>query len=111
MNNQPNDIHDPIKESYKTAEIYKSDGRIKRPSRFGKNLKGLRFIKAIDFKDMSEDEITERLSESWHPKNGYKFIINKTYIKRKNMMSNKIYYERYDTPHFCSPSSESYWSM
>jgi hypothetical protein len=105
------ELNDPIKESYLTAEVFKADKRIKKGSRYGKNRKGLRYINCIDFRDMSEDEITEQLSESWNPKNGYSFNIIKTYSKRKNIMSGKLYYERYDTPNYCSPSSESYWSM
>jgi hypothetical protein len=107
-------IKDPVKESMLSAEIYKKDKRITSRSnsiRWGKNKPGLRFINSIDFKDMTETEIFEQLSESWNPKNGYTFQINKTYQKRTNIMSGEMFYERYDTPHFCSPSSESYWSM
>ena len=64
-----------------------------------------------NYTDMTETEIFEQLSESWNPKNGYTFQINKTYQKRTNIMSGEMFYERYDTPHFCSPSSEGYWSM
>lgn len=110
-NNQSNTLHDPIKESMMSAEIYKKDGRVKKPGRWTKNKVGLRFIDCIDFKDMSKEDIEERLSESWNPKKGYEFVITKTYIKRKSMMSGIEYYERYDTPNFCSPSSEAYWSM
>ena len=78
---------------------------------YSKNKKGLRYINCFDFKDMSENDIIERLSESWSPKNGYKFYIFKTYVKRKSIMSGEMFYERYDTPNYCSPSSESYWSM
>ena len=113
MSNNANNIelHDPIKESYLTAEIYKEDRRIKKKLSRSKNKPGLRYINSIDFNDMSEEDIIERLSESWNPKNGYSFVINKTYIKRKNIMSNQMFYERYDTPYYCSPSSETYWSM
>ena len=94
-------MHDPIKESYLTAEIFKSDKRKKS---------GKRYINKFDFKDMSESEIIEHLSEGWSPKNGYTFKVYKTYVKRKNFMYGNIFYERYDTPHHCSASSESYWS-
>ena len=111
-NNTSNiEIHDPIKESYLTAEIYKEDRRIKKAQRMSKNMPGLRYINSIDFNDMTEEDIVERLSESWNPKNGYSFLINKTYVKRKNIMSGQMFYERYDTPYYCSPSSETYWSM
>lgn len=32
-------------------------------------------------------------------------------VKRVNMMSGKEYYESVNTPNYCSPSSEAYWSM
>ena len=105
------ELHDPDKESMSSAEVFKIDNRIKRSSQYNKNRKGLRFIDCIDFKSMTEDEIIEQLTESWNPKNGYKFKIKKTYVKRKNIMSGQMFYERYDTPYYCSPSSETYWSM
>jgi hypothetical protein len=104
-------LYDPIKENMMTAEVYKVDLRIKNKKMYSKNKKGLRYINCVDFKDMSESDIIELLSESWNPKNGYKFDIIKTYTKRKSIMSGEMFYERYDTPSYCSPSSESYWSM
>jgi len=32
-------------------------------------------------------------------------------VKRINMMSGAEYYESVNTPNYCSPSSEAYWSM
>lgn len=32
-------------------------------------------------------------------------------VYRTNLMSGKRYLEPYNTPSYCSPSSESYWSM
>jgi hypothetical protein len=32
-------------------------------------------------------------------------------VERTNLMTGKRYLERRDTPIFCSPASESYWSM
>lgn len=32
-------------------------------------------------------------------------------VAKQNMMSKKWYLERVNTPHYCSPASESYWSM
>ena len=41
------------------------------------------------------------------------FIVNyfPTYTTEKNLLTGELYQERYDTPSFCSPSSESFWSM
>lgn len=110
-NTEKLDLYDPIKESYLTAEVYKRDKRIKLNNSYTKNKEGLKYIDSIDFNDMTEQDIVERLSESWNPKNGYVFQINKTYIKRKNIMSGQMFYERYDTPYYCSPSSERYFCM
>ena len=32
-------------------------------------------------------------------------------VERTNLMSGQTFMEAEDTPYFCSPSSESYWSM
>jgi hypothetical protein len=37
-------------------------------------------------------------------------LIEKTVTKR-NLMSGEEFQERANTPHYCSPSSETYWSM
>ena len=63
-NTQQTDIFDPIKEGYLTAEIYKEDRRVKKTQRMSKNKPGLRYINSIDFNDMTEEDIVERLSES-----------------------------------------------
>lgn len=40
----------------------------------------------------------------------YKLCIEKM-VKRVNLMSGKEYYESVNTPNYCSPASEAYWSM
>jgi hypothetical protein len=37
--------------------------------------------------------------------------LHETFVTRTNLMGGAEYQERYDTPRFCSPSSEAYWSM
>ena len=32
-------------------------------------------------------------------------------VKKKNMMNGKEFMEKVNTPYYCSPSSETYWSM
>lgn len=32
-------------------------------------------------------------------------------VEKKNMMSGRSYWENEDTPSYCSPSSETYWSL
>lgn len=36
---------------------------------------------------------------------------NTTMVEKTNMMTGKKFLERENTPYYCSPASESYWSM
>lgn len=92
-----------------TVELYKADKRIKRDERYGRNRAGLRFISVEDFAPVTKDYINA-VAESKR-KLGFVAEVFETFVSRKNMMSGKEFQERYDTPYFCSPSSESYWSM
>ena len=91
-----------------TLELYKADKRIKRDERYGKNKVGLRFYQVMDFASVTKDYI-ETVAEQKR-KLGFVVEVFETYITRKNMMSGKEYQERYDTPYYCSPSSETFWS-
>jgi len=92
-----------------TFEIYKTDKRIKKDERYGRNKAGLRFVEVKDFAPLTRSHV-EALAEDFR-KEGVVVHVYETFITRKNMMSGKEYQERYDTPYFCSPSSETYWSM
>ena len=92
-----------------TLEMYKKDGRIKKDARYGKDKKGLRFIDAMDFDPVTKDYINET-AEAFR-RRGFVVQIMETFVTRKNLIGGKEFQERYDTPYYCSPSSESYWSM
>lgn len=97
-----------------TLEVYKKDKRIKSRSetvRWGNNKPGLRFVLKQDYEGKSREEL-EELCRTGYPESK-KFIteIHETYVTRKNIMSGTEYQERYDLPYYCSPSSETYWSM
>jgi hypothetical protein len=83
-----------------TLEIYKADKRTKE---------GRRLICKDDFAPTTEAYINAVADGK--RRLGFIVEIYETYVTRTNMMSNREYQERYDTPRFCSPSSESYWSM
>ena len=88
-----------------TIEIYKKDRR---------RLEGERLVGKYDYdrKDRSavEREVAE-LYPTYRTVDGYRFNIVETYVTRTNLMGGAEYQERYDTPRYCSPSSEAYWSM
>jgi hypothetical protein len=91
-----------------TFEIFKADKRIKKDERYGRNKVGLRFVEVKDFAPLTRSHV-EALAEDFR-KEGLVVHVYETFITRKNMMSGKEYQERYDTPYYCSPSSETFWS-
>ncbi len=92
-----------------TLEIYKADKRVKKADRYGKSKPGLRFYTAIDFAECTKDYI-ETVAEQKREL-GFVVEVFETYVTRKNLIGGKEFQERYDTPYYCSPSSETYWSM
>ena len=85
-----------------TVEIYKKDRRVKA---------GERQVLKQDYDTDNLSMLEHSVKNTWRASQGYRFEIHETFVTRKNMMGGAEYQERYDTPRFCSPSSESYWSM
>jgi hypothetical protein len=83
-----------------TVEVYKQDAR----TRTGERLTG-RFDHQI-----TDRAQLESLYRDAYP-TGYRWVIQDTWVTRVNLQSGQEFQERYDTPHYCSPSSESYWCM
>ena len=83
-----------------TLEIYKQDKRTKE---------GKRLIAKQDFAPSTKDYISAVVQGK--RKLGLIVEVFETYVTRKNVMGGRDFQERYDTPYYCSPSSESYWSM
>jgi hypothetical protein len=85
-----------------TVEIYKLDKRTK---------KGERLVSKTDY-DVTEQTMLEHtVKHTYRASQGYRYEIHETMVTRTNMMGGAEYQERYDTPRYCSPSSEAYWSM
>lgn len=85
-----------------TVEIYKTDKRTKR---------GERLVSKTDYETDNKSMLEHTVKHTWRPSQGFRYEIHETMVKRTNMMGGKEYTERYDTPRYCSPSSEAYWSM
>ena len=92
-----------------TIELYKADKRIKRDERYGKNKVGLRFVDVLDYAPSTKDFI-ESVAKDFR-EFGFVAEVFETYVTKKNMMNGAEFKERYDTPYYCSPSSETYYSM
>jgi hypothetical protein len=84
-----------------TLIVFKKDGRTKKGER--------EFIRT-DYNTTNLAELTANVRDAW-PAPQYRTEIHETYVTRVNMMSGQSFQERFDTPHYCSPSSETYWSM
>ena len=85
-----------------TVEIYKQDRRTK---------KGERLVSKNDYNVEDPGMLEHTLKHTYFASQGFRIEIHKTYVTRKNLMSGQEFEERYDRPYYCSPSSETYWSM
>jgi hypothetical protein len=85
-----------------TVEVYKTDKRTKA---------GERLVLKKDYNTDNLNMLEHTVKNTWLKRDGFRFEIKETYVTRTNAMSGKTFQERYDTPYYCSPSSESYWSM
>ena len=85
-----------------TVEVFKADKRTKN---------GERQVLKQDYDTDNLSMLEHTVKHTWQASQGYRFEIHATYVTKKNMMSGQEFQERYDTPYYCSPSSETYWSM
>jgi len=87
-----------------TLELYKADKRKKTGERLESKTDG---IGALG----SPLKALELYYAQQYPAPKYRIELHETMVTSKNMMNGKEFQERYDTPYYCSPSSETYWSM
>ena len=85
-----------------TVEVFKRDARTKT---------GERRVLKEDYDTDNLSMLEHTVKHTWRASQGFRYEIHETYVTRKNMMSGAEFQERYDTPYYCSPSSETYWSM
>jgi hypothetical protein len=86
-----------------TVEVYKLDKRTKE---------GERLIEKTDYSGWAKTDLITLHNTKYPSSKGFRYEIHETYVTKKSFMdSSKTFKERYDTPYYCSPSSETYWSM
>lgn len=85
-----------------SAEIWKRDLRTKQ---------GTRKVETIDYMDLTKEEVQAKMDKLFPVAKGYEVKIFDTYVTRVNRQSGLEFQERYDTPMYCSPAFDSYWSM
>jgi hypothetical protein len=83
-----------------TLEVFKADRRIKD---------GRRLVEKKDFDPVTLDYINSVVEVLKF--RGFIVELHETFVTKTNLMGGREFTERYDTPYFCSPASESYWSM
>jgi hypothetical protein len=84
-----------------TVEVYKVDKRYKN---------GIKLWGKFDFVQIEEAELERMISSMYAGDNKFTWKIFNTYVTRKNLLTGEPFQERYDTPYYCSPSSETFWS-
>jgi hypothetical protein len=85
-----------------TVEIYKLDKRTK---------KGERLVSKTDYEVTEQTMLEQTVKHTYRASQGYRYEIHETMVTKRNLMGGGEFTERYDTPYYCSPASESYWSM
>jgi len=81
-----------------TVELYRLDKRRKD---------GMVLVSKQDYEGVT----LLQLERMYPVRPRYVRMIKETYVESKNLMTGAMVKERYDTPYFCSPSSETFWSM
>ena len=85
-----------------TVEIYKKDARTKA---------GERMVSKKDYETDNKSMLEHTVKHTYRASQGFRYEIHETYVTKRNLMGGAEFRERYDTPYYCSPASESYWSM
>lgn len=88
-----------------TIRIFKEDFRTKAKEVL---------VGSYDYTDKDEpwmrEEIRDLRSRTYQ-QGKYRIELHETWVERVNRMSGEKFWERFDTPYHCSPSSETYWSQ
>jgi len=84
-----------------TVEIYKADRRKKS---------GERLVHKADHDTDNRSMLEHSVKHTWLRRDGYRYEIHETFVTRRNLLTGQEFQERYDTPYYCSPSSETFWS-
>lgn len=92
-----------MEDSTYTFKIYVEDKRTRS---------GIRLKDEFDY-DLKDGETPESYADELYSSSDKisQITFSKTWVKRHNLMTGEEFIERFDTPYYCSPSSEAYFSM
>lgn len=88
-----------------TIKVFKFDKRCKT---------GEKFMARYEYCDKTYDNMLDEMKDlraKLYTTDKFYLTLNETYVTRVNMMTGKEFTEHFETPHYCSPAFESYWSM
>lgn len=83
-----------------TVEIFKTDRRCHR---------GERMIAKFDFVNVTKYGLEKEMAKQYGGEE-FRYVIFETMVTKTNIRTGVEFKERYDTPYYCSASSETYWS-
>jgi len=84
-----------------TVEIFKKDRRL---------AKGERMVAKIDFVNVTKNGLEKEMAKQYGSAK-FRYAIFETMVTKNNILTGVEFKERYDTLYYCSPSSETYFSM
>ena len=84
-----------------TVELYKQDRRTRN---------GERLVRKVDHSTADSGALHEVYSKKYPSNQGYRFHVYATYVTSRNALTGETFEERYDTPYYASPRSETFWS-
>lgn len=87
-----------------TIKVYKFDKRCKT---------GEKFIGRYEYCDKTHDNMVDELRDlryKLYPRDKFDLELYETWVTRTNLMTGKEFKEHFETPTYCSPAFEAYWS-
>jgi hypothetical protein len=84
-----------------TVELYKRDRRTRN---------GERQVRKSDHSTADPAAIRTVYDREYPYARGYRYEIYETYVTSRNALTGEEFQERYDTPYYASPRSETFWS-
>ena len=88
-----------------TIKVFKFDRRAKSGEIFK-----ARYEYCGKTRENMEAEIKD-LTRQLYTTDKFRIELHETYVTRVNLMTGKEFTEHFETPIYCSPAFESYWSM
>ena len=67
-------------------------------------------IAKFDFVNVTKDGLEKEMAKQYGGEE-FRYVIFETMVTKTNILTGVEFKERYDTPYYCSPSSETYFSM